>query len=390
MFGFSRKNTIIIFVAFVIVAFSLLYSNSLVKKLSEQSENRVQFYADVLEFISKSDPNCEVNFLLHNYVRLNNSIPCIVTDSEGNITSQVNIFENDSAEVDSNLLESKLKEMQDAKQFFEIDLGEGIKQRVYYDDPDHIKELRYYPYFQLFIILIFGGILLHSIRIAKKGEQNKIWVGLAKETAHQLGTPISSLMAWTELLKLELENSPQEKEYLEEIEKDIYRLEIIADRFSKIGSEPELEMVSAKKVLNDAIDYIKKRVPKSSNVQVILDNKIPRNLEVPINLHLFSWVIENLMKNSLDALPKENGILKLSSKVTGNQVAIDIQDNGKGMSKAIASKVFMPGFTTKKRGWGLGLSLSKRIITEYHKGKLYIKQTEPNKGTTFRIILNLA
>ena len=253
---------------------------------------------------------------------------------------------------------------------------------VCYDDSVMLRRLQTYPFVQLGVVMIFVVVAIFALLTSKRAEQNKVWVGLSKETAHQLGTPISSLMAWTEILK---ESYPDD-DLIPEMDKDVKRLQLIADRFSKIGSLPEPVPASLNDVMNHVIDYMDRRTSKKVN---IVKNFTEDDIIVSMNASLFEWVIENLCKNAVDAMSGEPGTITLSMERTPTKAIIEVSDTGKGIRKKDISNVFRPGFTTKKRGWGLGLSLAKRIVEEYHKGHIFVKSSEPGRGTTFRIELPL-
>jgi signal transduction histidine kinase len=260
----------------------------------------------------------------------------------------------------------------------------GQKMYIYYDESGIIKQLRLYPYLMLLVIVVFISVVFGSFFIAQKSEQNKVWVGMAKETAHQLGTPVSSLMAWVELLELNSDGNADDLELVSELKKDVNRLRTIAERFSKIGSVPELTPIDLAGLLERSSDYLRKRMPKK--VVLVLTNDVPEGSSIRVNEALFEWVIENLLKNALDAI-KEEGKITIHAFIKGNDYIIDVQDTGKGIPKGQFKEVFKPGFTTKKRGWGLGLSLSKRVVENYHKGLISVLNSEVGKGTTFRVIL---
>jgi signal transduction histidine kinase len=270
--------------------------------------------------------------------------------------------------------------MRDSHDPIEISLPGQNKNYILYKDSTLLVKLRYYPYFQLSVIALFLFVSYLAFSNSRKSEQNQVWVGMAKETAHQLGTPLSSLIAWMEILKMKGLSS----EYTGEIQKDIQRLQTITDRFSKIGSAPSLQKENVQQVLDHSINYIKTRT--SDKIAFSLHNNSSAQVFAPMNIPLFEWVIENILKNAIDAMTGEG---KISVTITDQQqfVYIDIVDSGKGIAKGQFKTVFKPGYTTKSRGWGLGLSLSKRIIEEYHDGQIFVKHSEPNKGTTFRIVL---
>lgn len=262
-----------------------------------------------------------------------------------------------------------------------IFLPDNEKQFMYYKESSLLVALRFFPVFQLLVIVIFILISYFAFSSARQAEQNLVWVGMAKETAHQLGTPISSLIAWVELLKEE--KVPQS--ILDEITKDTGRLQEVAERFSKVGSAPELEHENIYAVLTDSVDYLRKRVPRKIEIKTLFQEEAV--LYLPLSAPLFSWVVENLIRNSVDALEQGEGLITISLTEKNNEVEIDITDNGRGVPKSKSNTIFRPGFTTKKRGWGLGLSLSKRIIHNYHKGKIFLKSSEPFVSTVFRIVL---
>jgi signal transduction histidine kinase len=282
--------------------------------------------------------------------------------------------------LDKKFLDKQVEAMRVEHPPIEIKIGRNLRQYILYRDSDLLVRLRYYPYFQLAVIGLFLFVSYLAFSTSRKAEQNQVWVGMAKETAHQLGTPLSSLVAWLELLKMKGVSS----EYTTEIEKDLHRLLTITERFSKIGSAPVLSKVNIYDVLKHSVNYIQTR--SSGKVLFVLE-KPATEIFAPLNVPLFEWVLENILKNALDAM---SGDGKITLNITDQQqfVYIDITDTGKGIPKSSYKTIFKPGYTTKSRGWGLGLSLSKRIVEEYHDGQIFVKNSEPNKGTTFRIVLN--
>jgi signal transduction histidine kinase len=309
----------------------------------------------------------------------NNTIPVIVLDKEGHVADYRNIdIKAKNATDTAAFVERMGKRMKDADRYIKIQIGDSADyQLVCYDDSVMLKRLAAWPYVQLGIVLIFVVIAIFALLSSKRAEQNKVWVGLSKETAHQLGTPISSLMAWTEMLK---ESYPDD-ELLPEMDKDVKRLERIAERFSKIGSVPEPVESSMNEVLRHVIEYMNRRT--SQKVQIL--SQMPgEDVIVKMNASLFEWVIENLCKNAVDAM-EGAGTITLTLMKEEKVVIVEVQDTGKGIKKKDIKNVFTPGFTTKKRGWGLGLSLAKRIVEEYHRGRIFVKSSEIGKGTTFRI-----
>ncbi|MEZ5197815.1 MAG: HAMP domain-containing sensor histidine kinase [Bacteroidales bacterium] len=306
------------------------------------------------------------------------SVPVIITDSAKNVLEYGKLDPKKAS--DSLYIQNTLKHMADDNEPIEIELADKGKRYIFYQDSELLKRIMFFPYFQLGVIGIFLFISYILFSSARRSEQNQVWVGLAKETAHQLGTPMSSMMAWIELLKMEGQNS----ETIVELNKDVERLKKITERFSKIGSEPKLKNENIVKVVYDSVEYIKSRSSKKVSFKILQ----PHNLEinVPINLHLFEWVIENVCKNAIDAIGGD-GKIEVDIQEEEKLVLIDITDDGKGIPKSKFKTIFNPGYTSKKRGWGLGLSLAKRIVNEYHKGKIFVKSSVLNKGTTFRIIL---
>ena len=370
-----RQVKIILVVAAVIIAVaSLLVSHFLVRDLSIEERHRMEVWAQALHALNEADETTDVSLVL-SVMEGNNTIPVIVVNSEGDIDDFRNIKDIDNSQ-ESMANSQKLKDY--ARRM--IKAGDTIRigqQLVCYDESIMLKRLQAWPYVQLGIVLIFVVVAIFALLSSKRAEQNKVWVGLSKETAHQLGTPVSSLMAWVEMLK---EQYPQD-DLLPEMDKDVKRLQLIADRFSKIGSLPEPVDASMNDVLVHVIDYMDRRT--SSQVQMI--RRLPdHEVIVKMNASLFEWVVENLCKNAVDAM-EGKGTITLALFDEPHQVVIEVQDTGKGIKKKDLNSVFTPGFTTKKRGWGLGLSLAKRIVEEYHKGRIFVKQSEPGKGTTFRI-----
>jgi len=377
---YSKKQFLkisLLLAGLLIAVISLFYTNTLVKKLAQEERKNVELWAKGMQKLGEIDNNSDLSIILE-VVRNNKTVPLIIIDEDNNILYHKNLDSTKTS--DSLYLKTQLEEMKLENPPIINKLTENEKQYIYYKDSILLTQLLYYPYIQLSIILIFISISYYAFDSSRKSEQNQVWVGMSKETAHQLGTPISSLMAWLEILKEKSEN----QELLGEVENDIQRLETIADRFSKIGSKPQLNKTDIISLLSESINYMRARV--SSKVEIInkIDNEFP--IYVYINAPLFSWVIENLLKNAVDAMKGEG---KISFQITDVRqfLYIDITDTGKGIAKKNHKTIFDPGYTTKKRGWGLGLSLAKRIIEDYHRGKIFIKNSELNKGTTFRIVI---
>ena len=359
-----QVKILLVTLAIIIAIASLLISHFLVRDLSKEEQRRMEVWAQALHALNEADETTDVT-LISNVLEGNNTIPVIVVDDEGIVGDYRNIE-------DTTHLESYAKRMMQAGDTIRVD-----RQIVCYDESIMLKRLQAWPYVQLGIVLIFVVVAIFALLSSKRAEQNKVWVGLSKETAHQLGTPVSSLMAWVEMLK---EQYPDD-DLLPEMDKDVKRLQLIAERFSKIGSLPEPVAASMNEVLAHVVDYMDRRT--SSQVQMI--RQLPDNeVIVKMNASLFEWVIENLCKNAVDAM-EGKGTITLTLMEESDRVVIEVQDTGKGIRKKDINNVFTPGFTTKKRGWGLGLSLARRIVEEYHRGRIFVKHSELGKGTTFRI-----
>jgi signal transduction histidine kinase len=375
----KRWKLVLLIVAVMIGVLSLWYTNKLMNKLSEEERKRIELWAEATQRLINSDNNDDISFLFE-VQRNNSTIPVLLVDNDNTIISFRNL---DSLKMkNSEFQEKVLKEFQsNLKDYFVITTDDGQElSRIYYSDSVLLKQLQYYPYVQLGIIALFIIVSYFAFSIARKSEQNHVWLGMSKETAHQLGTPISSLMAWIEVMKMNKEDD----ELISEVEKDIKRLEKITARFSKIGSQPNLKDSDILFAIKNSVDYIKARTPKTVLFTDNFDNF--KSLSVPFNVELFEWVVENLCKNSVDAISGE-GKISILVQDEGKNVLIDFTDNGKGIPKSQHKAIFQPGFTTKSRGWGLGLSLSKRIIEQYHKGKIFVKTSDIGVGTTIRINL---
>lgn len=365
-------------IALLIVGLSMYYTHLLTKEMAQEERQRISLWAEATHRLVTDTDESDLAFLMK-VIEGNTNIPALVVDETGNVTVHRNIEvpEENSEE----FLRKMAKKFQRENQPIEITIDENVKHHLYYGNSTMLNKLEYYPYIQWGIILAFFAIIFFVFASAKRSEQNRVWVGLSKETAHQLGTPISSLLAWVEILKEEKVNP----DLMTEMEKDVNRLRTIAERFSKIGSIPELSPISIDAILQNSLSYMRKRT--SNKVQITYQTKSEEPIVVALNQPLFEWVIENLCKNAIDAMEGE-GHINVDVFQEKEKVVIDVSDTGKGIPKSKFDAVFSPGFTTKKRGWGLGLSLVKRIIEEYHKGKIFVKHSEIDKGTTFRIILN--
>lgn len=371
----------LVIVAIVIAAVSLVVSHFLVYDLKVEEQNKMGVWAEAMRALNNADESTDLGLVLR-VIDENNTIPVIVSDENG----EVQVFRNinisaSNANDSTTFLEREAETWKRSGQVIRIDLDKDSYIDVCYDESLMIKRLSFYPYAQLGVVMLFVVIAIFALMTSKKAEQNKVWVGLSKETAHQLGTPISSLMAWTEILK---ESYPDD-ELIPEMDKDVKRLQLIADRFSKIGSLPEPVETSLIEVMEHVIAYMDRRT--SRKVDMIRD--FPQeDIIVLLNQSLFEWVIENLCKNAVDAM-EGAGTITIHLERVAKKAIIEVTDTGKGIKKKDISNVFRPGFTTKKRGWGLGLSLAKRIVEEYHGGKIFVKHSELNVGTTFRIELNI-
>ena len=379
-----RQVKIILVVAAVLIAVaSLFISHYLVRDLSVQERQKMEVWAEAMRTLNNADENTDLNLVLK-VIDENNTIPVIVLNSSGEAV----IFRNvdlTGDDYDDSLRHAATlgRKWLEAGQNIKIYLGdEGNSEynNVCYDESVMIKRLSSWPFVQLGIVMVFVVVAIFALLTSKRAEQNKVWVGLSKETAHQLGTPISSLMAWTEILR---ETYPDDS-LLPEMDKDVKRLQLIADRFSKIGSLPELVPTSLTLVMTHVVEYMNRRT--SAKVNMISDFP-EEDVIVDVNASLFEWVIENLCKNAVDAMEGE-GTITLHVEKVDDKAIIEVADTGKGIKKKDLRNVFTPGFTTKKRGWGLGLSLAKRIVEEYHKGRIFVKNSELGKGTTFRIELH--
>lgn len=378
-----RQVKIILVVAAIAIAVvSLVASNILTKDLARQERTKMEMWAEAMRALSQADENTDLALVLK-VLNDNNTIPVVVLDNDENVTDFRNVVINAKNYKDSlSYVSAMAKRLKSNKQNIRIQLSDASNEYidVCYDDSLMLKRLALYPYVQLGVVMLFVVVAIFALLTSKRAEQNKVWVGLSKETAHQLGTPISSLMAWTTILK---ETYPDD-DLLPEMDKDVKRLQLIADRFSKIGSLPEAVPVSLSEVLDHVIEYMDRRTSKTIQLKKVFPAD---DIIIRLNASLFEWVIENLCKNAVDAMGGESGTITLRVETVGERVIVEVSDTGKGIKKKDMRNVFRPGFTTKSRGWGLGLSLAKRIVEEYHNGKIFVKSSELGKGTTFRIEL---
>jgi signal transduction histidine kinase len=367
-------------IAIAIVTGTIFYSNHLAKKIAAEEKIKIEQWAEATKDIA--NPNItEINLAIKIQTENSKDLPMILTNEKDSIMDHRNL---DSLKIktDRSYLTNKLTEFKKLNSpiVWQNPLDSLQTNRVYYGESDLLKQVRYYPIVQLFIVALFIIITLITISTRNKSTQNQVWAGMAKETAHQLGTPLTSLQGWMEMLK----ETPGMEKIVPEMSKDVDRLKLVSDRFGKIGSTPQLELMDIVVQVENMVNYIKRRSPGS--VAFSINSYGEPEVKAMINGPLFDWVIENLLKNGLDAM-EGRGTIQVNIKNETTQVTVDVIDSGKGISKQNLAKVFKPGFTTKKRGWGLGLTLCKRIIEQYHKGELFVKQSEPGKGTTFRIVL---
>lgn len=373
-----QVKIILVIAAILIAAVSLIVSHLLVRDLAIEEQHKMEVWAEAMHSLNTADETTDLNLVLK-VIDENNTIPVIVTDDHGDVQTFRNVPLKAHDAADSLRQAAMLAGEWNAEgRSIKIELdGTSSYLNVSYDESLMIKRLTRYPYVQLGVVLIFVVIAIFALMTSKRAEQNKVWVGLSKETAHQLGTPISSMMAWTEVLK---ESYPDD-ELIPEMEKDVRRLQRIAERFSKIGSAPELVPTSINEVLQRVVEYMERRTSK----KVVIQSLLPLEpVIVNMNASLFEWVIENLCKNAVDAM-EGSGRITIMMQREDNRLAIEVSDTGKGIARRNLQTVFKPGYTTKKRGWGLGLSLAKRIIEEYHHGKIYVLRSEVGVGTTFKI-----
>ena len=373
-------RTLLSLVAILIVSGTIWYSSHLAKKIEKEERQKVEEWVEAST--SLFNPNNTGDTRLHlKIIQDNDDIPIIETNEKDSITSYQNL---DSAKVqnDPAYLSKTLEDFRSINDpiVWRDPLDSSHINRYYYSHSRLLTEVRYYPLVQLFIVGLFIFITITALRSSYRSTQNQVWAGMAKETAHQLGTPVSSLEGWVEILK----ETHSGESFVSEIEKDVSRLRLVSDRFGKIGSTPQLEEKNIIEQVENMVEYIRKRA--GGKVSFSIDTHGIEKIPVKISAPLFDWVIENLLKNALDAM-EGKGAISLDIREQQKSVIIDVADTGKGISKQNISKVFKPGFTTKKRGWGLGLSLSKRIIEQYHKGSLSVRSSELGKGTTFRIVL---
>lgn len=383
----KQWRILFLLIATFIVIVSMLFTNHIANSLAREERNKVEIWAEATRQFIMADENTNIDFF-SDIIEQNTTIPVYMTDAEGNLLFSRNVHEpkrNVAA-----FYSGKIKSLQASEQPIEVRISPDVVQYIYYEDSTLLKQLYYFPYIQFAVICLFVLIVIYMLSIAQHNEQNMVWAGLSKETAHQLGTPISSLNACSELLKI---NHPDD-ELVYEMDKDIQRLQAIAERFSKIGSDPVLTSENLMQVLAGSVDYMRSRTSEQVQYEIKWnDRPLPAGAELPqtmvmMNRTLMEWVVENLCKNAVDAM-ENKGTITLSVHEEGDKLVLDISDTGKGIERKHLRDVFKPGYTTKKRGWGLGLSLAKRIIEQYHKGKIFVWKSVLGEGTTFRIVLHI-
>lgn len=373
----SRLKYVLFFIAILIGVGSLYYTNKMVDKLAKEERKKVERWAEATSLIVHSDLSGESFLFLVEIIQDNETVPVLVVDENDSIIYNRNI---DSVRMlNPKFALRQLQKMKENSTPIEIDLGNS-KQYLYYDRSIILTKLSYYPFVQLTVIILFILVAYFAFSSSRKAEQNQVWVGLSKETAHQLGTPISSLLAWKEIIK----STSTDEQMVAELEKDVSRLEKITERFSKIGSKPKLGDDDINPVVESTVSYLTTRSSDKIKFRVSLPDQ---PVILPLNVPLFEWVLENVCKNAMDAI-EGKGLVTLTVTDNIKFVFIDISDTGKGIQRSKLKTIFKPGYTTKDRGWGLGLSLTKRIVEEYHGGKIFVAESEPGKGTTIRIILN--
>ncbi len=388
---------IFLFLSVVLVGFFLIVSNNLVNDLAKQERERMEIWANATKALAtapmSTDDNGmamqsgDIDFYL-GIIEKNDNIPVLLVDEDNNILMHRNFDLPEPVDTlnpmtlspaNETFLQDKLSHLRNSRNHILIKIDDQITQHLYYEDSTLLTSMSYYPRIQLLVMILFVALVYFAVMTIKKAEQNKVWVGLSKETAHQLGTPISSLMAWVQML----ESSGIDKEIVDDMNKDVNRLSMIADRFSKIGSKPEMALQPICDVVTKSLDYLRARI----STAVSLSTDLPQNEHnVMLCRPLFEWVMENLCKNAVDAM-QGKGSLNVLVGYDKKTAFIEVTDTGKGIARKNFSNVFSPGYTTKKRGWGLGLTLAKRIVEEYHGGRIFVKQSEIGVGTTFRIEL---
>lgn len=388
-----RLRSVLLLIALLIVGGSFLFTNELARRLAQEEHKRMEIWAEATQRFIVAEEGTDIDFVSQ-IIEDNTTIPVYVTDSAGKFLFSRNVREPKQHVAE--FYARRIAVLRETQTPIEVRIADDVVQYIYYDESLLLRQLHYFPYIQFSVIFLFVLIAIFALYTAQQSEQNRVWIGLTKETAHQLGTPLSSLTAWSQLLH---EQYPEDA-LLPEMDKDIERLQRVAERFSKVGSEPELTMTDLIPVVEDTLDYMRTRTSAKISYRFTCDNvaigemATPPRVMVMLNKTLFEWVIENLCKNAIDAMSGQSrngqtdgiqGVISVNIEPTDNKVYIDVTDTGKGMDRKQLRKIFSPGYTTKKRGWGLGLSLAKRIVEQYHKGHISVKQSVPGEGTTFRI-----
>ncbi|MCI7576447.1 MAG: HAMP domain-containing histidine kinase [Bacteroidales bacterium] len=388
-----RLRSVLLLIALLIVGGSFLFTNELARRLAQEEHKRMEIWAEATQRFIVAEEGTDIDFVSQ-IIEDNTTIPVYVTDSAGKFLFSRNVREPKQHVAE--FYARRIAILRETQTPIEVRIADDVVQYIYYDESLLLRQLHYFPYIQFSVIFLFVLIAIFALYTAQQSEQNRVWIGLTKETAHQLGTPLSSLTAWSQLLH---EQYPEDA-LLPEMDKDIERLQRVAERFSKVGSEPELTMTDLIPVVEDTLDYMRTRTSAKISYRFTCDNiaigemATPPRVMVMLNKTLFEWVIENLCKNAIDAMSGQSrngqtdgiqGVISVNIEPTDNKVYIDVADTGKGMDRKQLRKIFSPGYTTKKRGWGLGLSLAKRIVEQYHKGHISVKQSVPGEGTTFRI-----
>ncbi|MDI1324152.1 MAG: ATP-binding protein [Algoriphagus sp.] len=377
----KQVKWLVVLVSIVIGGGSIWYTNGLVEELRERERRQIELLSSALEYAATTAEN--LTFINQEIIQQNYSIPIIMVDAEGNPLEFRNIRFKKNANADDSV-KTLNRELEEMRAEYEPILLQEADIQVFYRNSELLINLKYYPYIQLAVILLFGALAYALLNQSKIAEQNRVWAGLTKETAHQLGTPIASLMAWIDYLR----NSPvwdENKEIIQEMDKDVVKLRMVTERFSSIGSKPVIKPENLYEVIEETINYLRPRISTKVDLSINADSK---DLEAMMNKPLFEWVIENICKNAVDAMKGKGTIIINVLQDSDKYVLVDITDTGKGMDKKMFKRVFNPGFTTRQRGWGLGLTLAKRIVEGYHGGKIFVKNSEVGKGTTFRIALH--
>jgi len=383
------KKILILILAFTAVLASVMYTNHLAGKLSEEEQQRMSIWAEATRQFILAEPGEDIDFV-SSIIEGNTSIPVYMTDEDGNYMFSRNVdlpkrLQQEGREEEATAYyQHKVDHLRESSEPIEVRLAPDMVQYIYYDESNLLRQLHYLPYIQLLLIIAFGIIAIISLMATQRAEENRVWVGLSKETAHQLGTPISSLNAWNEILK---QQYPDDTSF-NEIDNDIRRLSTITERFSKIGSKPKLTPTAVRPIVEETVAYMQTRTSNRVLYYVQAD-ELSKETQSMLAAPLFAWVIENLIRNAVDAMEGE-GSISIKMSETDSRILIDVRDTGKGIERRNWRRVFRSGYTTKTRGCGLGLSLSKRIISEYHRGKIYVLSSEVGKGTTFRIVLKKA